>query len=114
MTGSGLPQEAEREVPFCIASRPANRHHAQMNGTAMTRSRLVDLLEAEGVDAAAYRVDGTSEDECLVLEVAPGGWAVYYAERGLRTEERQFDTEDEACRFMLDRLLADPGNRRRA
>jgi len=49
-----------------------------------------------------------------VLEVAPGGWAVYYAERGLRTEERQFDTEDEACRFMLDRLLADPGNRRRA
>jgi hypothetical protein len=85
-----------------------------MDSPAMTRPRLVDLLDAEGVDPTAYRVDGSRGDECLILEVDHSGWAVYYAERGLRSGERQFDTEDEACRFMLDRLVADPSTRRRA
>jgi hypothetical protein len=74
----------------------------------MSRARLVELLEAESVDANSYRLDGSRGDECLVLETHVGGWVVFYAERGLRTGERCFETEDEACRFMLDRLLADP------
>ena len=80
----------------------------------MNRLSLVELLNAERVRPDVYSVDGlplSRVDERLVLEIVEGGWAVYYAERGGRSGERRFDTEDEACHFMLDRLLADAGNR---
>jgi hypothetical protein len=62
-----------------------------MTGSVLTRARLVDLLEAEGVYPGAYRVDGTRDDECLVLQADVHGWLVYYAERGLRSGERWFE-----------------------
>jgi hypothetical protein len=45
------------------------------------------------------------------MEMVEGGRGVYYGERGGRSGERRFDTEDDACRFTLDRLLSDSGNR---
>jgi hypothetical protein len=55
---------------------------------------------------------GERADEALVMEGQGTAWVVYYAERGLRSGERSFESEDEACRFMLDRLLRDPTTRR--
>ena len=80
----------------------------------MNRLSLAELLNADRVRPDVYSVDGlplSRVDERLVLENVEGGWAVYYAERGGRSGERRFDTEHEACHFMLDRLLADSGNR---
>ena len=79
----------------------------------LTRNRLVMLLDAENVSTDAYRLHGERADEALVLEEGRDAWAVYYAERGLRSGERTFESEDEACHFMLDRLLRDPSTRRR-
>ena len=31
-----------------------------------------------------------------------GGWSVYYSERGVRTGEVHFDTEQEACDYLLN------------
>ena len=39
-------------------------------------------------------------------------WAVYYAERGLRSGERLFVTEHDACSYLLDVVLKDPTTRR--
>ena len=43
-------------------------------------------------------------DEAYVLEDVGTEWAVYYAERGLRSHERRFTSEDDAARYLLDRL----------
>jgi hypothetical protein len=92
------------------------RHGVVGQDERVNRQSLVELLNAERVRPDVYSVDSPPPlrvDERLVMEIVEGGWAVYYAERGGRTGERRFDTEDEACRFMLDRLLADSGNRQR-
>jgi len=77
----------------------------------MNRNSLRDLLTAERVRTDSYSIDGEPRDESMCLETTAGGWAVFYAERGLRSGERWFDTEDEACDFLAERLLADPSNR---
>lgn len=49
--------------------------------------------------------------EKYVLELVPGGWATYYAERGVRQGERRFDTEDEACATFFAWVTGDPTTR---
>lgn len=76
----------------------------------MNRLKLKALLDAEGVRTDAYSIDGLERDESLCLKVAAGGWVVFYSERGLRSGEKLFETEDDACNFLAMHLLADPGN----
>jgi hypothetical protein len=42
----------------------------------MNRQSLRDLLHREGVDPHAYSLSGERSDECLILDVEPGGWYV--------------------------------------
>lgn len=77
----------------------------------MNRPDLEGLLSSERVRTDAYTLYGEVPDECLCLLPEPGGWVVFYSERGGRTAPRHFETESEACDFMATRLLADPGNR---
>jgi hypothetical protein len=79
----------------------------------MNRDTLRALLDAEGVAEDQYELDGGFCDECLCMEELSDVWHVFYAERGLRSGEREFDTEDDACQFMAQRLLADPSTRKR-
>lgn len=73
----------------------------------MNRNELKDLLEREGISDSSFTFDPDSADEQYVLATETGGWTVYYAERGLRSGERNFDTEDEACTFLFEILLRD-------
>lgn len=50
--------------------------------------------------------------EAYVLEPGPPRWSVYYSERGLRTGEAVFDSENEACSHLLELLLRDLTTRR--
>lgn len=79
----------------------------------MNRNTLRALLDAEGVAEDQYELSGGFCDECLCMEELNDVWHVFYAERGLRSGEREFDTEDDACQFMAQRLLADPSTRQR-
>jgi hypothetical protein len=78
----------------------------------MDRNELRDILDQADIRADVFDLDGRDCDECLRLERTPNGWIVYYAERGLRTNERTFPNEDEACRNILKRLIDDAGARR--
>lgn len=78
----------------------------------MNRTSLKALLDAEDVRDDLYGLYGHPGDETLCLERLADGWHVYYSERGLRTGERTYSTEHEACEFMASRLLADPSTRR--
>lgn len=79
----------------------------------MMREQLEELLRRERVRPDAYSLGGEVRDECLCLLPERDGWVVFYSERGGRTSPRHFDTEAEACDFLVARLLADPGNRLR-
>ena len=69
------------------------------------------MLASERVSPDAFSLHGAVPDECLCLLPEPGGWVVFYAERGGRSNPQHFDTESEACDFMASRLLPDAGNR---
>ncbi len=77
----------------------------------MNRTRLRELLDSEGVRHDSYCLDDSWCDECYRLGQVGSDWIVYYAERGLRSGQRQFDSEDDACDYLLNRLLSDPSTR---
>lgn len=78
----------------------------------MDRETLKALLDAEDVDPTAYSLDGGMPFEAYVLERRSSEWAVYYSERGLRSSEVVFETEDDACAHLLDLVLRDSTTRR--
>ena len=73
----------------------------------MKVEELRDLLRRKPVPEDAFVLDGAAVDEAYVLDTDAREWSVYYSERGLRTDERRFATEDEACAEMLRRLRRD-------
>lgn len=79
----------------------------------MNRADVRRRAEAEGIRESAYSLEGGLPPERYVLALEEGGWSVYYSERGTRTGERRFETEDEACSDLLLRLVADPTTRER-
>jgi hypothetical protein len=85
----------------------------------VNRGALLAALERERVNPSAYALAGAALDELpssdlegrYVLAVRPGGWAVYFKERGREVGRVEFDTEDEACSEFLLRVTADPTTR---
>ncbi len=83
-----------------------DRHDRRVN-----RRDLRDVLDAEGVGRNAYRLDGTNAEDALAIGPVAGGWRVWFTERGRAVNLAMFDTEDEACDYLADRLLTDDSNR---
>jgi hypothetical protein len=78
------------------------------------RTDLIKAAEREGIRSSTYSLDGGLPAEQYVLALEEGGWSVYYSERGKRTGEVHFDTEHEACDYLLMRLVSDPTTRKRS
>jgi hypothetical protein len=79
----------------------------------LDREGLRLVLEAQGVDQDSYCLDGGHPAERYVLDDRGSEWVVYYSERGIESGLRSFATEDLACRYLADLVLADPTTRRR-
>jgi len=73
----------------------------------MDRQGLRAELDRALVDPAFYDLEGAARDNTFVLRGSGGKWVVFFSERGRRWEERQFDTEDGACRYLLHLVLRD-------
>jgi hypothetical protein len=73
----------------------------------MTRIELRERLIGLGIPGNVYELNGSMRDECYVLDENYGTWVVYYSEKGLRTSEREFTSESDACEYMLRRLRRD-------
>jgi len=78
----------------------------------MKRTDLVAALDDLGIDPRAYWLGEGPRDERYCLEDQRSTWAVYYSERGLRTGERHFGSEHEACTYLLTLIDGDPTTRR--
>ena len=63
-------------------------------------------LENRKIPKGAYSLLTSPMDETLVLEQRGDNWNVFYYERGLRTDERFFVIEAEACDHFLSRISA--------
>ena len=72
--------------------------------STMTRSELLQELQARRIPEEAYCLDGGLPCEAYVLGFGEGQWQVYYSERGQKTGCRDFATEAEACVCFLERI----------
>ncbi|MES2172117.1 MAG: hypothetical protein V4479_15570 [Actinomycetota bacterium] len=70
-----------------------------------------EKLDVAGVDPRSYSMGTLPKDESYVVEQSAGGWAVYYSERGLRTELREFLDEEAALDAFVTAVLSDPTTR---
>lgn len=77
----------------------------------MNKLTLVDALNSAGVAPDSYWLEGGLPSERYCLEHRVDGWAVYYSERGQRTGETVFDSEQEACDKLFSMLIADASTR---
>jgi hypothetical protein len=72
----------------------------------MTREELEKKLKMAGVPDYVYNLTGKGrKDECLCIEKNQDKWFVYYLERGIRTTNEIFNSEEEACDFLYSQLL---------
>lgn len=72
----------------------------------MNISELKVQLERHGIKNFEYNFDGKGRtDERVCLEEHDGKWEVYYEERGVKTTDHFFETQEEACRFIYDWMI---------
>jgi hypothetical protein len=76
----------------------------------MDRFALCRALDAAGVPAASYQIadcpGGHRAADRYFLEGHDGDWTVGVHERGTHQVFERFADEDEACRWIYDRLVA--------
>lgn len=80
----------------------------------MNMNELRKRLNEEGIDESSYSLEGDLSGDQYVISHDGAVWSVYYSERGLQTSLRTFQTESEACSYMLQVILSDPTTRKRS
>lgn len=70
----------------------------------MTKADLKKYLEDNNVPETLYSLDGGTDEEKICLENVHGRWRVYHVERGKQTNEKYFQSEEEACNYFFDKI----------
>lgn len=65
-------------------------------------------LRRLGVPEDAYSLGDGLKNEAYVLERSGSAWVLFYSERGMRTGEQSFASEDAACAELLRQLRPGP------
>ena len=74
----------------------------------MNRNELAKKLEKARVPYDLYNLSGEGpRDNRYVMERKDSKWHVCYCERGSERQNGYFDTEAEACAYLLKKLLPD-------
>lgn len=71
----------------------------------MDKNEFKKKAKKMGIPDFLYNIDGKGRDDerfCLVFN--NGMWNVYYSERGCKTTDKLFNTEDEALMYILQEL----------
>lgn len=71
----------------------------------MNKEELNTKLEENKIPQDAYSLEGGLPSECFCMETGDK-CVVYYSERGIKTQLREFGTESEACDYMYKKLLS--------
>lgn len=70
----------------------------------LTRERLAQLLPAKGFRRNVYSLFGAHAQDAFVVDHRGDRWVVFYTERGAEFDVSEHESEDSACRDLLDRL----------
>lgn len=76
------------------------RHDARV-----TRDGFSAALVRLGLPSAIVSFDGPGIGECYAIEHRATGFAVYYSERGEKRDERTFESESAALRYLLGWII---------
>jgi len=71
----------------------------------MNREELLYKLKNENIPSDMYYLSGGLPNEKYVMSHENGKWQVYYSERGIKTNYREFNIESDACDYMLKLLV---------
>lgn len=72
----------------------------------MKKYELKNVLKKMGVPSHHYNLDGAGrDDERLCLDYTNNEWSVYYSERGVKTTNIKFSSEEEACQYIYEQLV---------
>lgn len=79
----------------------------------MNRTELVETLHRARISAALYDIPGVQDltaqrDAYYFLRPESDAWIVGLRERSRDSATARFPTEDEACRYLYDRLIELP------
>ncbi len=77
----------------------------------MNIKELKMILERKNYNPYPYSLEGINPYECYCLEKTYNIFHVFYNERGKRVGEKTFKSEDEACRYLYEKLKGDPTTR---
>ncbi len=72
----------------------------------MNRSDLHARILSAGFPADSYTLFAKPKGESLCILYTAPKWIVFYSERGLRKNRKQFAAEDEACEYFFQQLTA--------
>lgn len=70
----------------------------------MDSKELKKILKRERIPKDLYSLKGGLPNESYCLEKNADKWEVYYSERGIRSDLKVFDTEEEACKHLYKRV----------
>ena len=71
----------------------------------MNKQELEEVLLLNKVPKDLYSLSGGLPNESYCLEKKKSRWHVYYSERGIKTTDKHFNSESEACQFILRKLV---------
>ncbi|MBD8138040.1 hypothetical protein [Peribacillus frigoritolerans] len=71
----------------------------------MKKLELEKLLIKDNVPKNLYSLNGGLHNEVLCLNKRDNILEVYYSERGLKSNLKKFDTEDDACEYFYKTVL---------
>lgn len=72
----------------------------------MNKENLKKFLNEKGIDSDLYNLDGKGRvDERFCLENKNDEWYVYYSERGIKTTNKRFLSEEDACDYIYNQLV---------
>jgi len=70
----------------------------------MKIAELKEVLDAEGINKADYRIDEPPGESTWCLKKQGKVWLVYWFERGERFDLQRFSSEEAACEYFLNQL----------
>ncbi|WP_353949244.1 hypothetical protein ABNN70_06925 [Sporolactobacillus sp. Y61] len=73
----------------------------------MKKNELQQLLTTANIPVDLYKLNGGLPNEafCLNNNKENNVWEVYYSERGLKSQLKKFNSEDEACDYFYKTML---------
>lgn len=71
----------------------------------MKKEELQQSLMSANVPKFLYNLDGGLPNEAFCLNKDGEIWEVYYSERGIKSQLKQFDSEHEACIYFYKTVL---------